>query len=71
MKYIKIGKVNMEYRPPLEPTKAFACICVVILFVIYESDVLVLRGRHPGAQRPKPKNVRMLLLLHKAAITDV
>ena len=34
----------MVYRSPLVPTKAFACICVHIFCIIYESGVLVQGG---------------------------
>ena len=44
MKYIKIRKSFLEYCPPLEPTKAFACICVDLICTIYESGVLALGG---------------------------
>ena len=45
MKYIEIRKSFIEYCPPtLEPTKAFACICVDLICTIYESGVLALGG---------------------------
>ena len=44
MKYIEIRKCFIEYCSPLEPTKAFACICVDLICTIYESGVLALGG---------------------------
>ena len=44
MKYIEIRKSFIEYCSPLEPTKAFACICVDLIWTIYQSDVLALGG---------------------------
>ena len=44
MKYIEIRKSFIEYCPPLEPTKAVACICVDQICTIYESGVLALEG---------------------------
>ena len=44
MKYIEIRKNFIEYCSPLEPTKAFACICVDLIWTIYQSGVLALGG---------------------------
>ena len=44
MKYIEIRKSFKEYCSPLEPTKAFAYICVDLICTIYESGVLALWG---------------------------
>ena len=44
MKYIEIRKSFIEYCSPLEPTKAFAYICVDLICTIYESGVLALGG---------------------------
>ena len=45
MKCIDIRESFLEYcSPPLEPTKAFACICVDLIWTIYQSGVLALGG---------------------------
>ena len=44
MIYIEIRKSFIEYCSPLEPTKAFAYICVDLICTIYESGVLALGG---------------------------
>ena len=44
MKFVKIRESFIEYCPPLEPTKAFAYICVDMICTIYESGVLTLGG---------------------------
>ena len=52
MKYIKIRKSFIEYCPCLQPTKAFACICVDICFTVNESVVLAPGG---GVISGRPK----------------
>ena len=42
--FLEIRKSFIEYCPPLEPTKAFACICVDLIWTIYQSGVLALGG---------------------------
>ena len=44
MKYKEIRKGFIEYCSLLEPTKAFACICVDLIWTIYQSGVLALGG---------------------------
>ena len=44
MKYIENRKRFIEYRSPIEPTNAFACICVAILCIHLKSGVLVHLG---------------------------
>ena len=52
MKYIEIRKSYIEYcPPPLEPTKAFACICVDLIWTIYQSGVLALGGTISGSPK--------------------
>ena len=57
MKYIEIMKSFIEYCSPLEPTKAFACICVDLICTIYESGVLALGG---GTISGSPKTIAQL-----------
>ena len=55
LKYIEIRKSFIEYCSPIEPTKAFACICVDLICTIYESGVLALGGNdiwEPKNQSP-------------------
>ena len=60
-KYIEIRKSFIEYCSPLEPTKAFACISVDLIWTIYQSGVLALGGeRYLGAQKPEPSLVKMV-----------
>ena len=55
-KYIEIRKSFIEYRSsPRVPTKAFACICVHIFCIIYESGVLA-HGRGGGRVVYGPKS---------------
>ena len=55
MKYIEIRKSFIEYcSPPLEPTKAFAGICVDLICTIYEGGVLAIGGGViPGSPKTK------------------
>ena len=62
MKYIEIRKRFIEYCSPLEPTKAFAYICVDLRCTIYESGVLTLGGggRYLRAQKAEPNLVKLV-----------
>ena len=77
MKYIEIRKSFIEYcSPPLEPTKAFACICVDLIWTIYQSGVLALGGGGTISGSPKTraqlsKNGIITIILVKAVITDI
>ena len=53
-KYIEIMNSLIAYRSPIEPTKAFVCICVHIFCTIYESGVLAYgRGGDTGSLWPE------------------
>ena len=55
LKYIEIRKHFLKYQPPpLEPAKAFACICVTIFYTLYGSGLLAQGGGEISAtQKPR------------------
>ena len=50
---IEIGKLFVQYCSPLEPTKAFVCICVDLFYTIYVNCVLVLGVTISGSPKPR------------------
>ena len=54
LKFKEIRKHFFKYHPPTPrvPAKAFACICVTILYTLYGSGLLAHGGRG-DAQQPK------------------
>ena len=50
MKCIEIRKSFIEYCSSLEPTKAFACVCIHLIWTIYQSSVPALGGGEPKNQ---------------------